>query len=139
MQRLEPPDPPIVPSTEVIESSSGEEASCTSKDYYDGAPVEYNSEMDHREWNISNSDDSSNQMQGTVRSHVLNVHDRGDPIYSRQPVHEANIADPNRGKHALQENLIYKIEELLDLSDVHLEPGKHNLTLMFILSCFFTC
>ena len=136
MQRLEPPDPPIAPSTEVIESCSGEEASSTSKDYYDGAPVEYNSEMDHREWNISNSDDSSNQQQVTVRSHTLNVHERGDPIYSRQPVHEANIADSNRGKHPLQENLIYKIEELLDQNDIHLEPGKHNLTLVLILSCY---
>ena len=137
MQRLEPAGPLIAPPTEVIEgsSSSGEQPSSTSttpKDFYDGTPVEYNSEMDHREWNISNSDDSSNQQQGTVRSHMLNIHERGDPIYSRKPVHEANITDSNQGKNSLQENLIYKIEELLDLNDVHLDPGKHNLTFMFI-------
>ena len=53
-------------------------------------------------------------------------------IYSRQPVHEANITDSSQGKNSLQENLIYKIEELLDLNDVHLDPGKHNLTFMVI-------
>ena len=137
MQRLEPPGPLIAPPTEVIEgsSSSGEQPSSTSttpKDFYDGTPVEYNSEMDYREWNISNSDDSSNQQQGTVRSHMLNIRERGDPIYSRQPVHEANITDSSQGKNSLQENLIYKIEELLDLNDVHLDPSKHNLTFMFI-------
>ena len=122
--------PPIAPSTEALCATSTDELSTSSslastdvKDCHDGTSVEYNNQMSDRDLNIETSDELENQQQGTVRSHRFSVQAK-ETICCEKPVNEGNlqeVAGPPKGDR--QANLINKIEEMMGLDDVKLEPG----------------
>ena len=122
------PGLPVAPPTELLEAMSTDElpssSSSTStnlKDLHDGAPIEYNSEMSDRGPNIETSDEFENQAVGTARSHRITV--PAEDVFSPKPVNEGNVRVSEPSKDDRQAKLVSKIQELVNLDDVHLEPG----------------
>ena len=139
MYPVVPPGLPVAPPTELLESMSTDELPSTSssstniKDFHDGVPIEYNSEMSDRGPNIETSDEFDNQAVGTARSHRIAV--PAEDVFSPKPVNEGNVRVSGQSKDDRQAKLVSKIQELVNLDDVQLEPGTPFRSLFLTEHC----